>query len=60
MKRTMEVFAMPLRNNTVCDAWLLSNNELRKWFPYKKIIKKYPDSEKKMFQIFYEKNPEEV
>ena len=64
MEGTLEVFAMRLRSNwhgpdTVYDAWLLSNNERRKWFPYKKFIKKYPHWEKKRLQIFAENNPEE-
>ena len=36
------------------DAWLLSNNSKRKWFPYKLFTKIYPDWEEKKNQPFEE------
>ena len=36
------------------DAWLLSNNSKRKWFPYKLFTKIYPDWEEKKNQLFEE------
>ena len=41
---------------SVYDAWLLSNNSKRKWFPYKFFTKIYPDWEKKKNQIFEKEN----
>ena len=38
------------------DAWLLSNNSKRKWFPYKLFTKIYPDWEEKKNQLFEEEN----
>ena len=45
-----DVYEMRQRNNwegadSVCDAWLLSNNTPRKWFPYKKFISMFPEWE---------------
>ena len=38
------------------DAWLLSNNSRRKWFPYKFFTKIYSDWEEKKNQLFEEEN----
>ena len=48
---------MRQRNNwegadSVYDAWLLSNNMPRKWFPYKKFISMFPEWEQQMLLIY--------
>ena len=41
------------------DAWLLSNNTPRKWFPYKKFISMFPEWEHQRFLIYNKKNLEQ-
>ena len=38
------------------DAWLLSNDSRKKWFPYKLFTQIYPDLEEKKNQLFEEEN----
>ena len=42
--------------DSMYDAWLLSDNSRRKWFPYKSFAKIYPDWEEKKNQLFEEEN----
>ena len=42
------------RPDSVYNAWLLSNNSRRKWFPYKLFAKIYPYWEEKKNQLFEE------
>ena len=51
-----DVYEMQQRNNwegadSMYDAWLLSNNTPRKWFPYKKSISIFPEWETKRLLI---------
>ena len=43
-------------HKAVYDAWVLSNNQRREWFPYKFFIKIYPDQKEKKNQLFEDKN----
>ena len=60
-QRKLEIYEMRQRGewegpDSVYDAWLLSNNSRRKWFPYKFFTKIYPVWEQKKNQLFEEKN----
>ena len=51
-KELIDVYEMRQRKNwegvdSVYDAWLLSNNTPRKWFPYKKFISMFPEWKRK-------------
>ena len=55
---------MRQRNNwegadSVYDAWLLSNNTLRKWFPYEKFISMFPEWEHQRLLIYNKENLEQ-
>ena len=55
---------MRQRNNwekadSVYDAWLLSNNTPRKWFPYKKFISMFPEWEHERLLIYSKENLEQ-
>ena len=55
---------MQQRNNwegadSVYDAWLLSNNTPRKWFPYKKFISMFPEWEHQRLLIYNKENLEQ-
>ena len=57
-------YKMRERNNwdgadSMYDAWLLSNNTPRKWFPYKKFISMFPEWEHQRFLIYNKKNLEQ-
>ena len=59
-----DVYEMRKRNNwegadTVYDAWLLSNNTARKWFPYKKFISMFPEWETQRLLIYNKENLEQ-
>jgi len=48
-----DIYMMRLRNNwegpdSVYDAWLLSHGHRRKWFPYSRFFRKYPDAQEKI------------
>ena len=58
------VYEMRQRNNwenadSVYDAWLLSNNTPRKWFPYKKFISMFPEWEHVRLLIYSKENLEQ-
>ena len=51
-QKVLEIYEMCQRGkwegpDSVYDAWLLSSNSRRKWFPHKFFTKIYPDSEEK-------------
>ena len=55
---------MQQRNNwegadSVYDAWLLSNNTPRKWFPYQKFISMFPEWETQRLLIYNKENLEQ-
>ena len=57
------IYEMRQRNNwegadSVYDAWLLSNNMPRKWFPYKKFISMFPEWEHQRLLIYNKENLE--
>ena len=41
------------------DAWLLSNNMPRKWFPYKKFISMFPEWETQRLPMYSKQNLEQ-
>ena len=56
-----DIYEMQQRNNwegadSVYDAWLLSNNMPRKWFPYKKFISMFPEWETQRLLIYNKEN----
>ena len=58
------IYEMRQRNNwegadSVYDAWLLSNNTPRKWFPYKKFISMFPEWEHQRLLIYNKENLEQ-
>ena len=58
------IYEMQQRNNwegadSVYDAWLLSNNTPRKWFPYKKFISMFPEWEHQRLLIYNKENLEQ-
>ena len=58
------IYEMQQRNNwkgtdSVYDAWLLSNNTPRKWFPYKKFTSMFPEWERQRFLIYSKENLEQ-
>ena len=58
------IYEMQQRNNwegadSVNDAWLLSNNTLRKWFRYKKFTSMFPKWEHERLLIYNKKNLEQ-
>ena len=58
-QKVLEIYKMRQRREwegpiSVYDAWLLSDNSKRKWFPYKLFTKIYPDWEEKKNQPFEE------
>ena len=58
------IYEMRQRNNwegadNVHDAWLLSNNTPRKWFPYKKFISMFPQWERQRLLIYTKENLEQ-
>ena len=60
----LDVYEMRQRNNwesagSVYDAWLLSNNTPRKWFPYKKFIIMFPEWETQRILIYNKDNLEQ-
>ena len=59
-----DIYEMRQRNNwegadSVYDAWLLSNNTPRKWFPYKKFISMFPEWEHQRLLIYNKENLEQ-
>ena len=59
-----DVYEMRQRNNwkgadSVYDAWLLSNNTPRKWFPYQKFISMLPEWETQRLLIYNKENLEQ-
>ena len=59
-----DVYEMGRRNNweradSVYDAWLLSNNTPRKWFPYEKFISMFPEWETQRLLIYNKENLEQ-
>ena len=59
-----DVYEMQKRNNwegadSVYDAWLLSNNTPRKWFPYQKFISMFPEWETQRLLIYNKENLEQ-
>ena len=55
------IYQMRQRNNwegadSMYDAWLLSNNTPRKWFPYKKFISMFPEWETQRLLIWNKEN----
>ena len=59
-----DVYEMRQRNNwegadSVYDAWLLSNNTPRKWFPYQKFISMFPEWETQRLLIYNKENLEQ-
>ena len=59
--KVLEIYEMRQREegegaDSVYDAWLLSNNSRRKWFPYRFFIKICLDWEEKKNQLFEEEN----
>ena len=55
---------MQQRNNwegadSVYDAWILSDNTPKKWFPYKKFISLFPESELQRLLIYKKQNLEQ-
>ena len=62
-KELIDIYEMRQRNNwegadNVYDAWLLSNNTPRKWFPYKKFISMFPEWETQRLFIYNKENLE--
>ena len=58
------IYEMRQRNNwegthSEYDTWLLSNNTLRKWFPYKKFICMFPEWETQRLLIYNKENLEQ-
>ena len=58
------IYEIQQRNNwegadSVYDAWLLSNNTPRKWFPYKKFISMFPERETLKLLIYKNENLEQ-
>ena len=58
------IYELQQRNNwegddSVYDAWLLSNNTPRKWFPYKKFISMFPEWEHQRLLIYSKENLEQ-
>ena len=45
--------------NSVYDAWLLSNNTPKKWFPYQKFINMFPEWEHQRLHIYNKENLEQ-
>ena len=63
-KELIDIYEMRQRNNwegadSVYDAWLLSNNMPRKWFPYKKFISMFPEWEHQRLLIYNKENLEQ-
>ena len=59
-----DIYEMRQRNNregadSVYDAWLLSSNTPRKWFPYQKFISMFPEWETQRLLIYNKKNLEQ-
>ena len=59
-----DVYEMRQRNNwegadSVYDAWVLSNNTPRKWFPYKKFISMFPEWKTQKLLIYNKENLEQ-
>ena len=59
-----DVYEMRQRTNwegadSVYDAWLLSNNTPRKWFPYQKFISMFPEWETQRLLIYNKENLEQ-
>ena len=63
-KKLTDIYEMRQRNNwegadSVYDAWLLSNNMPRKWFPYKKFISMFPEWETQRLLIYNKESLEQ-
>ena len=63
-KELTDIYEMQQRINwegadSVYDAWLLSNNMPRKWFPYKKFISMFPEWETQRLLIYNKENLEQ-
>ena len=63
-KELIDIYEMRQRNNwegadSVYDAWLLSNNMPKKWFPYKKFTSMFPEWETQRLLIYNKKNLEQ-
>ena len=63
-KELIDIYEMRKRNNwegadSGHDAWLLSNNMPRKWFPCKKFISMFPEWETQRLLIYNKKNLEQ-
>ena len=58
------IYEMRQRNNwegadSIYNAWLLSNNTPRKWFPYKKFISMFPEWETQRLPMYSKQNLEQ-
>ena len=63
-EKLFDIYEMRQRNNwqsanSMYDAWLLSNNTPRKWFPYKKFINMIPEWETQRLLIYNKENLEQ-